>query len=484
MLPAAIRCEDKDICCQEEDGTRLSYPEDCQRYVLCLNRKIAQIGSCPRGLHFNQDVGECDYQWRAQCTDPSLDDIVDPCSCSCCAAECQADDLFEDVTTCPPDLEQTTTTASSGTTMMTLPTEIVTDTETSLTDGTTTTKTTRSPTSQPEKTTDSQTTITDDDIDSTSSPPIDPLVPSYCQDTRSDCVNQADGALLPVQGVCTNFIQCNHGCSTEFVCPSGLYFNAKEQMCDYFWNVECTQDEAAADAGGEIAGPSGTTCSDQGVCAKQRDGTMFANPETNGYLVCQCQCPIAMPCDENTKFNEAAQVCDWDTSSTNSIICPDDLVYNSTSNQCVYPENYVPKVQCSSSSTVCQDQPEGAILPVQGACNKFYICNYNCAVEQLCPNNLIFNAAEEYCDYPENVDCEWEYIPPTGPDAGPSGISCESHGRCLGEREGTLLPSLTNCSRYAVCQCECEVEMECAEGLNWDNTLKTCNYATDAGCTL
>lgn len=459
LVPFEIHSQSTDICSQEEDGTRLSYFQDCQHFVVCLDRAVAKVGQCPRGLHFNRELGECDYQWRADCSDLSVDDSSDACSCSCCADECEADDLFEVTTPCPPNAETLTPNDEEST-------------ETSTIDDTT----------------NSDETLITDDFDTTiktttSSPSVS--VPSYCSDQCTSCINEPDGAMVPVEGVCTNYIQCTHGCCQEFICPSGLYFNFDINECDYFWNVECTPDDTG-DVTGEIAGPSGTTCSDQGVCAKQRDGVMFANPDTNGYFVCQCQCPIAMPCDANTKFNETAQVCDWDRSadSTNSVICPDGLVYNATSDQCDYAEDYVPKVQCNNNSTVCQGQAEGVLFPVEGACNKFYKCNYECAVEQVCPNNLIYNSDGEYCDYPQNVKCEWEYTPPSGPNAGPSGTSCESNGRCLGAQEGTLLPSLTNCTNYVVCQCECEVEMGCSSGLHWDQTLQTCNYASEAGCSL
>ncbi|KAH8397072.1 hypothetical protein KR215_008323, partial [Drosophila sulfurigaster] len=448
-----------DICAFEDDGTRLPLPLDCKRYVLCSDREIAAIRSCPRGLHFNNKLGECDFQWRADCSGLSLyanADSDEDCVCSCCADECQAN------STSRPTTDSTTSRPT-------------TDSTTSST-GSTSRPTTDSTTSRP--TTDSTTPSGS----STSSP----IVPSYCSDKRPNCANELDGARVPIDGVCTSYLQCSHGCSYEQPCPSGLYFDPDTEMCDYFWNVDCVPNDTEDATGGEIAGPSGTTCTDQSVCAGQRDGRMFANNETNGYFVCQCQCPIAMPCDANTKFNEEAQVCDWDrtSSATANVICPDGLVYNATSDQCDYPEGYVPEVVCDNDATVCQNQTEGALFPIEGVCNKFYKCNFNCAVEQSCPNNLLYDSVKELCDYPQNVDCEWPYTPPSGPTAGPSGISCESNGRCLGEREGVFFPSLTSCSGYIVCQCECEVEMQCSGDLYWDQTLKTCNYANKVNCTL
>ncbi|XP_017860743.1 PREDICTED: multiple epidermal growth factor-like domains protein 10 [Drosophila arizonae] len=479
------------ICSDAEDGTRLALPLDCARFAVCEDREVAQIRRCPRGLHFNSELGECDFQWRAVCTGllPFGKAVADEdCVCTCCAEQCPDEpSVPEQTTPCQP-VESTTKPTGPTSSPDIGVTETVPDETTS--EGETTYNTEPAPGPSP--------------TDSPVAPPGGGGdVPAFCVDKRPDCVNQPDGALLQLPGVCTKFIQCNHGCSTEQICPSGLYFDPIEGICNYPWDVDC-KPVSTDDNDGEVVGPSGTTCSDQGICAGQRDGKMFADPDTNGYFVCQCQCPIAMPCDANTKFNEAAQVCDWDNvpntdggsdggsggsggsgggSGSSAVICPDGLIYNATSDQCDYAPDYVPDVVCPNTETICQNQPEGELFPINGVCNKFYKCNFNCAIEQICPNNLLYDAKTKICDYPQNVKCEWPYSPPTGPEAGPSGISCESNGRCLGQREGTYFPSLTSCSGYVVCQCECEVPMECSPGLYWDTKLSTCNYPDKAGCS-
>ncbi|XP_068150062.1 chondroitin proteoglycan 2 [Drosophila tropicalis] len=461
-----------DICSQEADGSRLPLSSHCGRFVVCQDREVAFIGSCPRGLHFNRVLGECDFQWRANCLGLSaFATSDDKCTCSCCADECNDLDLDVDDDNNDngkDDVETTTPCAPDDKDDTTVPTA----------------------TDDPEITTTPSSATTDDSISSSTTPAG--KVPAYCSDGRADCANKTDGDMLPIDGECGKFIQCAHGCVQEFSCPGSLFFDPKYNLCNHAYMVDCIPAEASGDETDDdvIVGPSGTTCSNQSVCAKQPDGKMFANPDTNGYLVCQCQCPIAMPCDEYTKFNETAQVCDWDwddvsdANATSDVTCPGDLVYNATSNECDYPVGYVPVVVCNSTSTICQNQTEGTLFPVNGTCNKFYKCNFNCAVEQDCPNNLIYDSSKKMCDYPQNVNCEWDYVPPSGETAGPSGIACESNGRCLGEREGTYLPSVTSCNNYVVCQCECEVEMSCSDGLYWDNVLRTCNYPEKVVCKL
>ncbi|XP_020801820.1 chondroitin proteoglycan 2 [Drosophila serrata] len=455
-----------DVCLYEEDGTRLPLATHCSRFVVCQRGEVSIIGSCPRGLHFNRELRECDFQWRANCLGLSaFAGADDQCTCDCCADECRDPiDEVEEPTTedCDPD---------------------------------TTTKSTVTP-SPPDFTDPTDATTNPDEPTNTSNTtPASPgVVPSYCSSPRTECATETTGTKLEMPGICVRFIQCSNGCVNEMSCPSGLYFSKEQGDCDYPYNVDC---EPTADATGEVVGPSGTTCSFDTVCAKQPDGAMFPDPDSNGYLVCQCQCPISMPCDPELIFNVDAKVCDWPTGSNtqpgddadagagaSAVLCPNGLVFNATSDQCDYPEAYVPEVPCNSTSTVCNGQPEGELFEVPGSCNTFYKCTYNCAVELLCPNNLVFDPDMDMCVYPQNYKCKWEYTPPSGPSAGPSGTSCESNGRCLGKSEGTFLPSETNCGQYVVCQCECEVDMECPDGLYWDKEQLICNYASKVPCTL
>ncbi|XP_017059505.1 chondroitin proteoglycan 2 [Drosophila ficusphila] len=463
------------VCLLEEDGTRLPLATHCARFVVCQRGEVAIIGSCPRGLHFNRELRECDFQWRANCLGLSAFAAEDDqCTCDCCAEECQ--DAIEEI-------EETTTTDCDPDT----PTSVTSDPSDS-------TDPTDSP--APSDSTDStdETTEYDDASNSSNTTPSTPsgVVPSNCKSSRTDCVDKPTGTYVELPGICVSFLQCNDRCAEEFTCPSGLYFNKNTNDCDYWWVVDCTP---TADASDEVVGPSGTTCSSQGVCRGQKDGAMLKDPDSNGYFVCQCQCPIAMPCSEELTFNQTAQVCDWKRNASNSdndgegaassrVVCPDGLVYNATADQCDWPVNYVPEVPCNSTSSVCQNQPEGELFAVEGKCNMFYKCNFNCAVEQYCPDNLVYDPDIEECTYPQFYDCPWEYTRPSGPSAGPSGIACEANGRCSGKPEGTYLPSTTDCGSFSVCQCECEVEMECPEGLYWDQEMETCNYETDVACSL
>ncbi|EDW40154.1 GL25110 [Drosophila persimilis] len=428
---AAASAQLSSVCLYEPDGTRVPVATHCGRFAVCQQGEVVAIGSCPRGLHFNRQLAECDFQWRANCLGLSpfagTNTRADAeCTCTCCADECpDIDDDKPGLTTSvtePCDTDTEPSSSEPAVTSSTNPTE-----PDKSTDGV-----------SDETTTDELTTDTNNVVNTTPSPPS--AVPTYCSSQRDECANQTTNVNLPIPGVCERTLIAHH--------------------------------RVIADSSEDIEGPSGTTCTSQGVCAGMRDGTLIADPETNGYFVCQCQCPIAMPCDEYTKFNQTAQVCDWDTSAeSTAVICPDGLVYNATANECDYPEGYVPEVACNSTSNVCQGEEEGALFPVDGVCNKFYKCNYNCAVEQQCPNNLIFNVETEICDYPQNVQCQWPHTPPSGPNAGPSGIACETNGRCLNAREG-----------YLECENGIFVIKKCPDQYYFNTTLNKCVEDTSGVC--
>ncbi|TMW40096.1 hypothetical protein DOY81_014824, partial [Sarcophaga bullata] len=52
-------------------------------------------------------------------------------------------------------------------------------------------------------------------------------------------------------------------------------------------------------------------CEDPGQCAGQRDGAMFSDPLTNGFIVCRTECEIKMTCPKSLVYNPKLRVCDW-----------------------------------------------------------------------------------------------------------------------------------------------------------------------------
>ncbi|XP_067646175.1 probable chitinase 10 [Eurosta solidaginis] len=54
------------ICATSADGTIFSYPGDCRRFILCVNRHILTM-FCPVGHHYSQQYERCEWPSIAKC---------------------------------------------------------------------------------------------------------------------------------------------------------------------------------------------------------------------------------------------------------------------------------------------------------------------------------------------------------------------------------------------------------------------------------
>jgi len=205
-------------------------------------------------------------------------------------------------------------------------------------------------------------------------PPPSPSPPStgpsgeVC-DNPGVCLGQQDGTFFPNVNNQSEYIVCQCECEIPMPCPSGLIWNNTILSCDYppgYWN--------------NITGPSGLVCANSGVCVGQEDGALYADSSNSSqYIVCQCECEIAMP-------------------------CPTGLIFNSTALECDYPDDFF-RGNCQNDLTFCEYESDGVLLPIRGNCSAFYLCSFGCAIDFRCPNNLLFNAEFGICDYPANVTC-------------------------------------------------------------------------------
>ncbi|KAM7356696.1 uncharacterized protein ACRADG_002342 [Cochliomyia hominivorax] len=535
-----------DICENQFDNVTLLHPADCNKFVVCENGKTSQIVNCPIGMHFNRFKGICDSREHAAC---DMDFISERSASENCV-ECCA--LYGCLISPPTPGNGSDTGCGNG----------------NANEPTTPKTPVTSATSQTPVYPETPGNSVEPETPTTSQPA------NKCSNGLIACLGKPDGSVAHVNGTCNQYIVCVAQCAIIMDCPNNLQYNLESNICDYPENVNCPWQSTPP-----ITGPSGVTCAQPGKCLGKADGTLYADPNGDGYIVCQCECEIKRPCSSGTKFDEKLKTCshsntngsvsgngsgsgsdngsgngsgngngnesgsgsgngsssengnETGSGSGNGSSSENGNETGSGSGNGSSSENGNETgsgsgnesgsengnesgsgsgnesgsengnesgsgsgngssnanetiIACPNNVQLCKDQEEGTLFPVDGICNKFYKCNYGCAIEISCPNNLVYNPTQEYCDYPQNYKCPWPYTPPAGPTAGPSGIACPSGGRCVGQEEGTLFPSLNSCSKYVVCQCECEVEMECAKGLLWDTKLSICNYAESVTCNL
>uniref|UniRef100_A0A6P4FLF2 Zonadhesin n=1 Tax=Drosophila rhopaloa TaxID=1041015 RepID=A0A6P4FLF2_DRORH len=305
-------------------------------------------------------------------------------------------------------------------------------------------------------------------------------------DTEGVCVKCTEGAQKPEPSDCTKYQVCSGGQYVTKSCESGYYWNNKTEVCE--WDngqcngngTTCTDGDVKVDptdCAGYLSCSNGSyvnvkcaegayfnttleTCvpDTEGVCVKCTEGAIKENPaDCSGYLQCVNGNYVARKCSATQFFNATLQRCVVDTEG----VC-------------------IPKT-CDPD---CCDVPNNSIWPVEKNCSAFYQCVDGNKYQQRCSNNLQYNSETEQCDYPENVNCDDGSAPPSGPNAGPSGTYCESHGRCVGQRDGTMFAdaSGTCSSAYVVCQCECEVNFSCSSGLMFNKQVDSCDWPANVKC--
>ncbi|XP_050308614.1 peritrophin-44-like isoform X2 [Anthonomus grandis grandis] len=128
-------------------------------------------------------------------------------------------------------------------------------------------------------------------------------------------------------------------------------------------------------------------------------------------------------------------------------------------------------------------QPTGQ-FPSKG-CNKYVNCWQGIAIEQSCPEGLLFSPIKLYCDYSQNVDCQGKAIidtsaslvPTTAPSS-PAAVGASLRKFCL--RPTGLFPG-SSCSKFVNCWGDNTVEQDCPEGLHF-STEGYCDYPVNVNC--
>ncbi|XP_043650884.1 chitin-binding domain protein cbd-1 [Drosophila teissieri] len=357
------------------------------------------------------------------------------------------------------------------------------------------------------------------------------------EDVDGVCVKCTDGDLKVDSTNCAGYLACSNGNWVSKQCADGAYFNATLETCVEDVDgvcVNCTDGDLKVDStncAGYLACSNGNWVSKQcadgayfnatlgtcvedvdGVCVKCTEGSTKPLDDCTKYEICSGGQYVTKSCNSGYYWNNKTEACEVDNGQCNGSgssctenevkVNPADCAgylqcingifvarkcsatqfFNATLEQCeVDTENVCIPKTCDSD---CCDVPNNSIWPVEKNCSAFYQCVNGIKYEQRCSNNLQYNSKIEQCDYPENVDCDDGSAPPSGPNAGPSGTYCESHGRCVGQRDGTMFgaASGTCSSEYVVCQCECEVNFTCSSGLLYNSVVKSCDWADNVKC--
>uniref|UniRef100_A0A1B0G920 Chitin-binding type-2 domain-containing protein n=1 Tax=Glossina morsitans morsitans TaxID=37546 RepID=A0A1B0G920_GLOMM len=147
-------------------------------------------------------------------------------------------------------------------------------------------------------------------------------------------------------------------------------------------------------------GPSGIYCNESEKCVGQPDGTMFPDNGSTGYIVCQCECDILMPCPAGTAFDDHKKVCDHIPSPCPlppecpaALPCPQQECPPCDEHSEAGPSG----IACHTSKH-CVDQPDGAMFPLEGK-NGFIVCQCECDIERPCAEGTAYDSDLKTCAF-------------------------------------------------------------------------------------
>ncbi|EDW67440.2 multiple epidermal growth factor-like domains protein 10 [Drosophila virilis] len=266
--------------------------------------------------------------------------------------------------------------------------------------------------------------------------------------------NCSEGELQEDPGNCAGYLKCINGSLIEEKCVNGSFFNSTLKIC-------------AIDENG--------ICSTNPI--KCLEGELEEDPkDCAGYLKCINESLIEEKCVNGSFFNSTLKICTIDDNgvciSTHEK-CLEDEIKEIPGNSCGYLKcinGSLEEEKCdigsyfNSSLLICEIDENGicSSLPVcaEGQleedpedCSGYLECVNGSYIEKKCASGSFFNATLQTCEIDEN------------------GICFPIPAKCS---EGELQVDPENNCGYLKCLNGVLVEMICANGSYYNSTLKTC----------
>nr|AAP33177.1 peritrophin 1 [Mamestra configurata] len=231
----------------------------------------------------------------------------------------------------------------------------------------------------------------------------EPIVgPCNCNPEEAPAICAVDGSsgVQIAHENCNQFYICDHGRPVAFTCNGFLLYNPYTERCDWPEHVQCG-DRVIPEPGNEsdendsnednISNPNDDPSQAPTICAGNgSEGVLVAHENCDQYYICSGGVPVSRPCNDGLLYNPYNQRCDWPS----NVVCgdrivPDDCACN--------PRN---------APALCAKPGSQGKLVAHENCNQFYICSNSVPVSQTCPASLVYNPDREFCDWPQNVNCE------------------------------------------------------------------------------
>ncbi|CAH0718210.1 unnamed protein product, partial [Brenthis ino] len=358
------------------------------------------------------------------------------------------------------------------------------------------------------------------------------------QEAPSICAKDGSDGTLIAHENCNQFYKCYNGNPVAMNCPGELLYDPYKEQCDWPENVECgdriisgpgenDNDNNSTENGGNSSetdndnGNNNRTCNCNpqeapSICAKDgSEGTLIAHENCNQFYKCFNGKPVAMNCPGELLYNSYTEQCDWpeNVECGDRIIpepCENENDNNNTENGSNSSEtdndngnnNRTCNCNPQEAPSICAKDGSDGTLIAHENCNQFYKCYNGKPVAMNCPGELLYDPYKEQCDWPENVECGDRIIPEpcenesdnNGTENGGSGGDSENgNGTCncnpqeapsICARDGTNgdLVAHENCNQFYMCFNGKPHSMTCPGELLYNAHEKQCDWPEKVAC--
>ncbi len=156
--------------------------------------------------------------------------------------------------------------------------------------------------------------------------------------------------------------------------------------------------------------------------------------------------------------------------------CADGEIFDKTILKCVQGDSKTCKVDKKFNSCPEIDDPLNPVfIPHPTNCAKYFFCFDGSTIERECSNGFYWNSEKEWCDYPENVNCNVQTVP--RPPYCNDWINCPRDG-------SGKLPNLNFCHRYFECVMAVRFLRTCPRNQIFDVTNLKCDYPENSLCAM
>ncbi|XP_055857116.1 uncharacterized protein LOC129919994 [Episyrphus balteatus] len=195
------------------------------------------------------------------------------------------------------------------------------------------------------------------------------------------CQGKQNGFRLPIEGSCTQYLECQRGSPKVMTCNNGKHFSVLGLAC-----IDAKLSK----------------CHVKCECCGKADGIYPDVKNCSNFIVCIKEKAHQQSCGEIFKFNADKLMCDIPQRTKCHTVMSNST--HSLERQVIpLPKIYKTPMYLTSYK-VCHNKSNGYTVGVAGSCNKFYLCINGKGYLKSC-GSMQFNAEAHYCDAKTRIHC-------------------------------------------------------------------------------